>query len=348
MIVFLTGSAGLLGGVLAQTLTRRGHSVLALVHRTTEIKGSDGSVLPASSFDGEPPVPGAIKTVQGDVSKPQLGLSDARYQQLQNHIECMIHCAALVKFEAPFEELRSINVGGSIHAAQCFPDARFIHVSTAYTCGLKDGPIDEELHAPNGRFANGYERSKAIAEIELLKTRPAALVVRPSIVVGELESGQISSFDSIYRAFKVIAEGRISSVPVAPDATLNFVPIDFVAKALATLAAKPDLAPAIVHLTAKDGFSAQGFLRLIGSIPGLASPQIVEAESRDKAEASFMDRMVQPYWSYFTRSPEFSTKTLSRITGLCAPEMDEAALLRQIRFCVEAGYIRVREPKAIA
>ncbi len=58
MKVLVTGASGFLGGKLCHALLRRGHSVRALVRRT-----SDLSSLPPPTTDG-----GALEIVYGDVT----------------------------------------------------------------------------------------------------------------------------------------------------------------------------------------------------------------------------------------------------------------------------------------
>ncbi len=342
MIIFLTGSAGLLGGAIAQELANSGHGVIALVHCQTEIRGNSGQLVEADSFDGELPQAGQVKVLQGNVADCGLALSPAVIAQLNKGVDCVIHCAALVKFEADFAVLRGVNVEGTRNVALSFPDARFVHVSTAYACGVQDGPVLEELHPRDGPFANGYEQSKALAEIELRKLRPDAIIARPSIVVGEFATGQIRSFDTIYRAFKFIAEGRIEQVPTAENATLNFVPIDYVVAGVCALATQPVQQPVIAHLCARESVATNEFLQMIGVIPGLRSPKVTSSQSVEAKAKGLAARAARPYLSYFVRSPQFKTNAIEQIMATPSPEMDEDALLRQIRFCVEAGFIRPR------
>ncbi len=342
MVIFITGSAGLLGGALVQEFASKGHRVIAMVHRDTEIKGNDGKPIPTRRYIDRMPEVGEVMVLQGDITCDELDFDRRRLAQLQIAIDCVIHCAALVKFEAAIENLQAVNVEGTLNVAKCFPKARFVHVSTAYTCGLQNGPIKEAPNSKNGPFANGYEQSKAQAESELLKLRPDAIVARPSIVVGEYANGRIRSFDTIYRAFKFIAERRIQTVMTAQDASLNFVPIDHVVKGISALATHPEHHPAIVHLAARQAVSVEEFLQLIGKIPGLRSPRIADINSAVIASDGMAARMVKPYLSYFTRSPQFETEASERLTGRRSPQMDEAALLRQISYCVETGFIRRR------
>jgi 2-alkyl-3-oxoalkanoate reductase len=341
MNIFLTGAAGLLGGALVDALIRAGHAVVGLVHQETDIRSNDGQSIDATFFDGSHPVAGALKLLTGDVRFNGLCLSAERQAWLTSHIDLVIHCAALVKFEADAAELEAVNVDGTRHVAELFPSARFIHISTAYVCGVKDGLITETPCDPHGAFGNGYEQSKARAEAVLRELRPDAIIVRPSIIVGEFANGRIRSFDTIYRAFKFIAEGKVKSIPASSSATLNFVPVDHVVGGICDIVAGPDARPSIIHLTACRAIPAIRFLKLIGEIPGLFSPMITEGTAVGIAE-----RLAQPYWGYFRRSPEFESRRLESMSGRIAPDMDDAALLRQIRYCVDAGFIRTRATNA--
>jgi nucleoside-diphosphate-sugar epimerase len=337
--ILVTGAAGLLGGALVAALTGSGHSVIGLVHREATIRDNAGAVLATQQFDPALP-PKGLAVLHGDVRKPGLGLDQASRAWLDRHVSVVIHCAALVRFDAAWDDLAAVNVAGTRHVAQLCPAARFIHVSTAYVCGLKDGAIAEAACNPDGPFGNDYERSKARGEAELHHLRPAAVIARPSIIIGEHASGRIRSFDTIYRAFKFIAEGKIAAVPASPQATLNFVPIDHVVSGIAALVEEPAADGRIVHLAAQAGVPVSRFLGLIGSVAGLHSPQIIAPAAYGHHTATVAERLARPYWGYFQRHPEFATEALADLTGITAPQWDDAALLRQITFCAEAGFLR--------
>jgi nucleoside-diphosphate-sugar epimerase len=341
--VLVTGAAGLLGGALVAALTGAGHPVIGLVHREATIRDNGGKVLDAAPFDSASP-PHGLMVLHGDVSLPGLGVDSAVQAWLDRHVSAIIHCAALVRFDAEWDALEAVNIAGTRHAAALCPDAGFIHVSTAYVCGLKDGPVPEAPCDPAGPFGNLYERSKAMGEAGLHRLRPAAIIARPSIIVGEQASGRIRSFDTIYRAFKFIAEGKIAAVPASPEATLNFVPIDHVVRGIVALLEVRAQGGRIIHLAARQAVAPARFLGLIGQIPGLRSPRIIAPNEHERTGASVAERLARPYWGYFRRHPEFATDVLAGLTGIAAPQWDDAALLRQITFCAQAGFLRAGPP----
>ena len=346
MNILVTGAAGLVGGALVAALTTAGHAVIGVVHQTTGVYGNDGCLI-GTAHVSLSVAPAGMMTLQGDVRRHGLGLGPATHAWLDRHIDVVIHCAALVQFEANASDLQAVNVNGTLHVAQLCPDARFIHVSTAYVCGLRDGMIAETACDPGGAFGNGYEHSKAQAETLVRRMRPDAIIARPSIIVGEAATGRIRNFDSIYRAFKLIAEGKIVSVPVLPTATLNFVPIDYVVAGICDLCDNANACGQILHLAAREAIGAAQFLSFIGKIPGLCSPLIAACHNGDATARSLAERLAQSYFGYFRRSPNFATQALERLSGRVAPAMDAAALTRQIHYCVDAGFIRARYAEAV-
>jgi nucleoside-diphosphate-sugar epimerase len=343
LAILVTGAAGLLGGALVAALTGAGHPVIGLVHREASIRDNGGKVLDAAPFGPASP-PRGLMVLHGDVSQPGLGLDRAARAWLDRHVSAIIHCAALVRFDADWEALEAVNMAGTRHVAALCPEARFIHVSTAYVCGLKDGPVPEAPCDPAGPFGNFYERSKAMGEAELHRLRPAAVIARPSIIVGEQASGRIRSFDTIYRAFKFIAEGKIVAVPATPEATLNFVPIDHVVRGIFALLEVRAQGGRIIHLAAREAVGVTRFLGLICHVQGLRSPRITTPEQHEQTGASVAERLARPYWGYFQRHPEFAIHALADLTGIAAPQWDDAALLRQIAFCAESGFLRAGPP----
>lgn len=343
-MILVTGAAGLIGGAVVQELAASGCTVVGLVHDNLAIIGNDRRPVPLSVFGTKVPERGTVAPLRGDIRRELLGLDPAALAWLQRHVEVVVHCAALVRFEADAAALDAVNVQGTLNVAMLFPAARFIHVSTAYVCGLLDGPVPETACDPSGAFGNGYEQSKATAEFRLRALRPDACILRPSIVVGEQRTGRIRDFDTIYRAFKFIAEGRIDHVPVSSSATLNFVPIDHVVDSTCDLVScmnsGTDWSGKIMHLAAQEAVPAARFLGLLGRVPGLTAPKITAPSEEPATDPGLSERLIGPYWGYFRRNPQFETEQAARLLGRDAPHMGDAELLRQIEFCVEAGFIR--------
>ena len=165
----VTGAAGLLGGEISAALAARGDSVIGLVRKNRLLKHGDGMEVPVSEWDGTVPAPGSVRLVTGDVTDARLGLAEDEYRALADSIDCIIHCAALVEFDAEADRYQAINVQGTAHIldlarARSGEPASMVQVSTAYVCGERDGAIaEDEVRMPD-RFANAYEASKFASE----------------------------------------------------------------------------------------------------------------------------------------------------------------------------------------
>ena len=108
-------------------------------------------------------------------------------------------------------------------------------VSSAYVSGRRDGRIEERPTSAPG-FNNSYEASKWLAEREALGRRALPVnVVRPSIIVGDANDGSVRNFTTLYYPFRLVAEDRLRYLPGLPDACLDIVPANWVARVILTL-----------------------------------------------------------------------------------------------------------------
>lgn len=312
-----------------------GHRVTALVHRTTEVRGNDGSPVPLAG------------TVRGDVAAERLGWDEATHLGVARAHDLVIHCAASVRFDLSHAEYERVNVGGTanVMALAETSGCDLLYVSTAYVCGRVDGPVTEAAVGPHRDFANGYERSKAAAEARVREGGVRWAIARPSIVVGEHATGAIRSFDTIYAAFRLIAQGLVRRLPVAAHATLDLVPIDHVAGGLVEMACDMRAAAGTtVHLTAASPVPVTAFRDAIARQPHFAVPELVPAERFDPAALPARERRVWQraagvYASYFARDPRFVAERLAALSGRRCPPTDSAFLDRLIGFGIDAGFL---------
>lgn len=344
-VALLTGATGLIGGELCRLLVTNGWGVIVLVRGDAAILGNDGSSISASVYTGLAPAVGEVLRQAGDIIQPRCGLDHATANELEAQVDLIIHCAASTAFNATDAHFHQTNVAGTAHVLGLGGSKPFLHVSTAYVCGQRDGLIAEAACGPDTLFANGYEQSKAAAEALVAKSSRPWLIARPSIVVGSASDGQIRRFDSIYGAFKLLAEGRIKAIPATADASLNFVPVDFVAYALAKLAGgKDNFSGAFVHICAGKPLPLTALVEAIRAHPALRAPGLVEPRDFDmdrlpKTEWRWFEHVLKYYLPYFQRAPEFANDNLKRLTGLQCPTIDQETLRRLIGYAITAGFV---------
>ena len=331
----MTGASGLIGGEVARRLVANGYRVTALIHRTADVRGNDGAPVAIAGV------------VRGDVAAERFGWTEAEHATAAAGHELVLHCAASVRFDLADAEYDRVNVGGTAGAVALARagGCDLLHVSTAYVCGRMSGRVAEGPVRAEADFANGYERSKAAAEALVRGSGLRWAIARPSIVVGEHGSGAIRSFDTIYAAFRLIAQGLVRRLPVGQRATLDLVPIDHVAGGLVDLAGAMDRAATrTVHLTAAAPVPLPAFRDAIARHPHFAVPELVPTDRFDPADLPPRERRVWRsaagvYASYFARDPRFVAAELAALSGRRCPPTDAAFLDRLIGFGIDAGFL---------
>ena len=349
MIIVVSGAAGLIGGEIVAQLIGKGHGVLALIHRTPEIIANDGSVVTASSWAGAMPQAGQVVTLGCHIDQPGLGISVEAATEIAEQADLILHCAALTAFEAPPADHQAINIDGTAHMLALAPRARFLQISTAYVCGEKEGDIAEGPRDPDFGFSNGYEKSKAAAE-GLVRAAGAAgraiAIARPSVVLGAHGRGTIRSFDTFYQVFRLLSEGRVSVLPAAEGASIDFVPIDHVVGGIIDIIEHwPRAVGKTFHLTSGTPVSVPDFGAAMAHFEQFSPPQFVatqdfSADALPLREKRLYARAVAQYMGYFARNPRFATDGLTALSGRRCPSMDHAALIRMIDYAIGRGFLR--------
>jgi nucleoside-diphosphate-sugar epimerase len=229
--ILLTGATGFLGmEVLARLLERTDHDVLCLV-RAADAEGAEArldAVLRTLYHDPEP-YRGRVRALHGDLTS---GIAAPR-----GDVDVVCHCAASISFDLPLEEAREINVEGTramLQLARAAGARRFVHVSTAYVAGTHAGPFTESMRGTE--FRNTYEQTKCEAEALFdAVTDLDVAIARPSIVMGESDSGWTPAFNVLYWPLRAFARGLFEQVPALPEGRVDVVPVDYVADGIAKL-----------------------------------------------------------------------------------------------------------------
>jgi long-chain acyl-CoA synthetase len=90
-----------------------------------------------------------VEVVEGDVSRPGLGLDAATRARLARTLDLIVNSAGLTDFNPDLREALGSNVDAALHllefVRQC-DQAGLMHLSTCYVVGMRDGRVAEELH----------------------------------------------------------------------------------------------------------------------------------------------------------------------------------------------------------
>ncbi|SDG49536.1 Male sterility protein [Lentzea fradiae] len=343
--VLVTGAAGLVGAEVVARLAGEGHTVLALVHKRPAIVRNDGEVVrtvPAGQSG-----PGLVSCVAGDVTKPMLGLTAERYEELAAGVDRIVHSAATTDFGRRWETYESLNVDGTRNVVRLASERAvpLVHVSTAYVCGERTGRVLEDDLDVGQRFGTGYERSKFLAEQEVRAAATPVAVVRPSMVVGTQESGVIRDFKNMYVVLKLFTQGRVRSVPGFYDALLDLVPVDYVAALICQVVNRFDEARGLTfHAVGAAPHTLLDVSNALAEypmfeVPHYVSPSAFDVDALPPDERVYYRRIIAMYESFFRRRARFDDTNAARL----APWRPEATGVDYLRtlldHCVRVGYL---------
>jgi thioester reductase-like protein len=254
--IFFTGYPGFLASeLLPRVLSHRPESaaVCMVQPRFAALARERAAALGAT----RPELRERIEIVEGDITRPGLGLSAAG--ALHERVVEVHHLAAVYDLSVGRELAMRVNVEGTRNVlafARACPRLRHLHyVSTCYVSGRHRGVFTEEMLSEGQAFNNFYEETKYLAEVEVREAMDAGLpatVYRPSVVTGDSTTGATQKYDGPYFVMQwLLRQPRVAFLPVVgdPRATVfNMVPRDFVVDAIAHLSARPDSAGRVFHL----------------------------------------------------------------------------------------------------
>ena len=208
--VLLTGGSGVVGRALLRRLGD--FDVVCLVHRSP-VCGPNVTVVP------------------GDIAKPMFGLAEQAYAELAARVDAIIHCAAVTGFSRTDGSLEATNIEGTEHvtafAAAAAAKPVLYHVSTAFVHTTVDGD--------RGRTAIGYASSKSEAEQIVRSSGAPHVILRPSVVIGDSDTGEIAAFQGLHQVVAGLFAGIVPMIPFDPGWPIDFVPANVVADSIACL-----------------------------------------------------------------------------------------------------------------
>ncbi len=237
--ILITGVTGLIGGEIFRELLRSMPQtrIRALIRPTPaacETTRLDQRLY--RSGDGELARSNAT-AVAGDITLPNWGMSADDAIDVASDVEVIIHCAADTSFAA-HDNTSKTNVSGVRNlidfAKGCRKKPLIVYLGTATNVGDVSNCVvkEEDGCQPEHDHHNEYTRSKAVAETMLRNSGLPLLTLRPTIVLGagikdKTFARQILWCLPLTRVFE--------SLPFDPQARLDIVDVDFVAKATVRL-----------------------------------------------------------------------------------------------------------------
>ncbi len=239
--------------------------------------------------------------VQGDIEQPNFGLGNHDHDGLAKSVTHVIHCAASVSFDDPYEASFRSNVLGSINALgfslslqarRGSPFVEHVAIETSYIHGRKRNTMaqEEALVFPRHFYNNFYELTKAMASMEtdrhLIEKGLRVVQLLPSIVIGHSETGNNRGDTKVVNA-PVNAFGRAKEIadkldsdiagkprqmllqwaggqfPGDPTAELNFVPVDRVVQGILASLTATEAIGTRIHLATDNRIRSEDVVRTV-------------------------------------------------------------------------------------
>lgn len=239
--VFLTGFPGFIAGRLVERLAGPDTNFFLLVQPAL-LESAKVSIEEIAAKAGAPLENFAI--VEGDITKPELGIQADDLKTIREETTDVFHLAAVYDLAVSKEVAFAVNVEGTKNVnefVRSLPNLRrYNYISTCYVAGKRRGHIIETDLEHDEGFRNYYEETKYLAEMEVenLKAEFPVTIYRPSVVVGDSQTGETAKYDGIYylihylrRAPKLLRLVNVGNRTVR----LNLVPVDFVVDGIAAL-----------------------------------------------------------------------------------------------------------------
>lgn len=367
--ILLTGATGLVGRFVLAELLCNNAAVAVLVRGDAQASARQRLEAVLSRFETCNLLP-RPKVITGDLCEPLLGITKEDIRWLEARELDVVHCAASIRFvhDEKSGEPYQTNVSGTTNLLALIEKQRvenFHHVSTAYV-GARAGTesIIETSIDDVGLGGNDYERSKIQAESLVRSSRAfgKAYIHRPSIVVGESQTGFSSTFHGFYAPLQAGAQfaqtfgftsgaGRWFREQLGLNAndSKNLVPVDWLAKCISHVVLKADMAPQkteeplVCHWTNPRPAHALVMQEAItDAIQERYAPSEETDTPTEDSELSVPDSFrgqLSVYESYFSGDPIFENSNAAcAAPHLTCPETNYEMLRKMADFAIETNF----------
>ncbi len=248
-MTFFTGATGLVGGELLQ------HFLNSNPDRRVIILARNPAKLTLQDQNER------LTVVEGDITKPRLGLRFRALRRIRKEVTEIVHCAAQTRFGIPIEEARATNTYGTSNvlsvARECKRLEKLAHLSTVYVAGRTAGRIPEAPLDNHNGFVNTYQQSKYEAEQLVLESMSEipTVIYRLSTIIGEAKTGRVRQYNYFHQLLRLFARNVLPVVPGNLSWQIDLIPTEWSIAALAFLIERRFVAGEVLNVCAGVGNS---------------------------------------------------------------------------------------------
>ncbi len=358
----VTGATGFLGSALLPRLLSDPQQRVYAIVRAADAAKLEARRLKYLSSLPDCFNPDQLIFMNGDLTKSRLGLGDDDLRRVFDDVDSIIHMAASTRFDLTREQAQEINIDGGREIAtlaQKLQDhgrfKRLDYVSTCYVAGHRKGRVFESECDEGQAFRNSYEWSKAKAEMHLREKMADGLraaVHRPSIIVGDSDSGAAASFSALYIPVMVYYRGWWRTLPGNPGTMLDLVPVNYVADAILKLRENEETLSKTFHLAAGDSaIKIEDVVTRLNTVIDAPPVRYINPETWrrwiHRPMIPFFSltkggratrRVIESFLPYFTYNPQFDTSVSDKYLGDLRPPSALDYFETVLRYAVENDF----------
>ena len=305
MIYFITGITGTVVPLIVEELMRKDddpyfYFAIRKDSKGTGIQGRFESVVQSMDLDqaSKQKLSERSKLVEIDVEKEKLGIDPGLYNELVSNTEKILHGAADVRFDRPYDEIKISNVVFTHKIYDLFDkikkyrkktgqsEATLYYISTGYAYGIYKKKIPEDFpDFKPGKPDNTYAQTKAEAKIFILdkinRLNDRIVSFEPTIIGGSARTGRTKVYNLHY---VVLMLGYLGKLPffTAANNQQDIVPVDWVAAVISDIIAKNEYHQGVIRLACGPDASTVGDVHDAGyeyftanePVPGHVIPKI--------------------------------------------------------------------------
>ncbi|MEM9510157.1 MAG: thioester reductase domain-containing protein, partial [Cyanobacteria bacterium P01_E01_bin.35] len=274
--ILLTGATGFVGAFLLYELLQQTSADIYCLVRANDTETAFAKLENClkSYLIWEADFPNRIIPVLGDLSRPLLGVSEARFQELATNIDAIYHNGAWVNHILPYSALKHTNVKGTKEILRLACQTRvkpvhFISATSVFSDTNESGEriIREQDSIDGDRVpSDGYSQSKWVAEKLVQTARERGLTVciyRLGRIGGHSKTGVFNQNDFLYRLIIGCVElGSIPDVEMMQD----IIPLDYAARAIIHLSQQQNSWGQAFHLVHPQPVSTNLFFDKLRSL----------------------------------------------------------------------------------
>ncbi len=377
--VLLTGGTGFLGAFLIRDLLSETRADIYCLVRAEDLAEGQQRLQQNLSRYGlwKKHFATRIFPVLGNITKPDLGISESEYAQLAERIDVIYHSAAALNFVLPYNSMKPTNVDGTKEVLRfaCWTKVKPVHHVSSLVVFESSDYTDQvvteayELNSPKD-MTLGYSQSKWVAEKLVLSASDRGLPVtihRPSFLLGDTKTG-VTNIDD----FVCIMIKSCLQLGACPD--LDFMvdssPVDYVSQSIVYLSQQPESIGQVFHLQHPNPIPLSTMLTDCVSLLGLKNfEQLPYKEWTEKlathvqSSDDMMSRLLPvftetnkkgltfPELNVIGRRPDISCQwSLDFLSGsgIICPQLDDVLFLAKlVSYLSKSGFIDIGHPEKL-